>query len=135
MTYSLVGPPQPPFGANINPSNGVFVWRPAIAQSGSNLFNVQVSDNGTPSLSATQSFSVFVSRPSQPGLTSPRLTNGQFTLLISGDTGPDYTVQSSTNLVDWLPIYSTNSPALPFQFLDSNSSNFSRRFYRVLLGP
>jgi hypothetical protein len=135
LIYSLTGPPPSPSGASINPGSGILTWRPAIAQAGTNLLSVQVSDNGTPSLSATQSFSVIVNRPSQPGLTSPALSNGQFTLLISGDTGPDYTVQSSTNLVDWLPIFSTNSPALPFQFLDSNASNYRQRFYRVLLGP
>src|SRR5262249_37253545 len=95
LTYSLVGPPPPASGASVNPVSGVFVWRPAISQSGTNPFNIQVSDDGVPSLSATQSFSVIVNRPIQPGLSGATISNGQFKMLISGDAGPDYTVQSS----------------------------------------
>ncbi len=135
LTFSLTGPPLPPGGASINSSNGVFNWRPAIAQAGSNLFNVQVADNGTPSQSATQSFWVLVNRPAQPGLANALLTNGQFKLLISGDMGPDYTILSSTNLADWTPLSSTNPSALPFLFVDPSASNYNQRFYRVLLGP
>ena len=76
-----------------------------------------------------------MNRPVQPTLSSAALTNGQFRLLISGDAGPDYTVQASTNLVDWLPLWSTNPPTLPFLFSDPSATNFTRRFYRVLLGP
>ncbi len=136
LTYSLVGPPPPPVGAIINSSNGLFAWRPVIAQSGTtNLLNVQVSDSGTPSLSATQSFFVTVTRPAKPSLTSASLSGGQFGLLISGDTGPDYSVQASTNLLNWISLWSTNSPALPFLFSDPAATNYCQRFYRVLLGP
>jgi uncharacterized repeat protein (TIGR03806 family) len=136
LNYSLTGPPPPPVGANINSSNGQFSWRPAIAQAGTtNLLNVQVSDNGTPIQSATQSFFVTVTRPAKPTLSSPALTNGQFKLLVSGDAGPDYTVQASTNLVNWVSVSTNNSPALPFLFTDPSASSFRQRFYRVLLGP
>jgi mono/diheme cytochrome c family protein len=136
LSYSLVGPVPPPAGANINASNGFFAWRPAMAQAGTtNLLTIQVSDNGIPSLSATQSFFVTVNRPVRPGLTSASITNGQFKLLISGDAGPDYTVQVSTNLLDWTALWTTNPPALPFQISDPGASNYPQRFYRVLLGP
>jgi hypothetical protein len=131
LAYSLNGPA----GASINPSNGIFVWRPTMAQSATtNLFNVVVSDNGTPSLSATQGFSVVVNRPVQPGLTGG-LSNGQIRLSISGDSGPDYTVQASSNLLVWSSIFTTNQPALPFLFVDPGMTNADQRFYRVLLGP
>ena len=100
-----------------------------------NLLNVRVTDSGLPSMSATQSFFVTVNRPSQPQLTAALMTNSQFRLLISGDAGPDYSVLGSTNLVDWLTLLSTNSPALPFQFIDPSATNYRQRFYRVLLGP
>jgi hypothetical protein len=133
LTYSLAG--SPPYGASINGSNGIFFWRPAMAQSGTNLVAIRVSDNGTPNLSATQSFSVAVNRPSQPVLSSLVYTGGQFQLLISGDSGPDYRVQSSTNLADWVALFSTNSPLLPFRVTDPSGSNYSQRFYRAVLGP
>src|SRR2546422_726707 len=53
LTYSLISPPSPPAGVAINPSNGLFSWRPLIAQSATtNLLNVQVADSGAVSLSA-----------------------------------------------------------------------------------
>ena len=131
LTFSLL---SPPFGAAINPSTGLLTWRPAIAQSGSNLLNVVVSDNGAVSLSATQGFSVTVNRPAQPALSNPSLANGRFGITISGDAGPDYTIEASSNLLNWSPILTTNPQITPFLFLDPNAINYTRRFYRVILG-
>jgi hypothetical protein len=55
-------------------------------------------------------------------------------LFISGNTGPDYTIQTSTNLTAWQTAVTTNSPALPWSWSDTNLA-FPQRFYRVLLGP
>jgi hypothetical protein len=134
LTFSLASPP--PSGVNLNGANGILTWRPTMAQAGTtNVLRVVVSDSGTPSLSATQSFSVAVGRPVQPGLGGASVSNGQFRLQISGDSGLDYTVQGSTNLLDWTSLWTTNPPALPFPFVDASSTNYFRRFYRVLLGP
>ena len=133
LTYGLVAPPS---GASINTSNGTFSWRPLITQAGSfNLVNVTVTDNGTPSLGATQSFWVTVNQPAQPTISAPLITQGKFRMTISGDFGPDYKVMASTNLVNWTLLQTTNSPALPYLFIDSSSSNYMQRYYRVLLGP
>ena len=133
LTYGLITPPS---GAAINSSNGIFSWRPLIAQSGTfNLVNVSVTDNGTPGLAATQSFSVTVNTPIQPGLSATTISQGKFRMTISGDAGPDYSVLGSTNLVNWTLLQTTNSPMLPYLFIDSTSSNYLQRFYRVLLGP
>jgi hypothetical protein len=57
LTYSLVNPPA---GAVID-SNGVIAWTPTNAQAPStNLITTVVTDNGVPPLSATNSFTVFV---------------------------------------------------------------------------
>jgi hypothetical protein len=60
----------------------------------------------------------------------------QFNLAVSGTPGQSYIVQASTNLMNWTPIF-TNSTAPNglFQFLDSGSSNYRSRFYRVVSGP
>jgi pectate lyase len=132
LTYSLLNAPT---GASVNSSNGIFAWRPAIAQSGSsNFMAVVVADNGTPNLSATQSFSVVVTRPIDPSILSSGFTNGLFNLAVTGDSGPDYSVLASTNLTAWSQLYTTNSPALPFLWTDGET-NFSQRFYRIQLGP
>ena len=58
-------------------------------------------------------------------------SNGTFRLTI---TSPSYStiIQASTNLVNWVPVY-TNMP--PFTFTDSNVSSYPYRFYRAVLGP
>lgn len=125
-----------PTGATINSSSGLISWRPTIAQGGTtNLFTVRVRDSGTPSFSATQTFSVVVIPPVQPTVTSLSTSNGQIALRVSGDVGPNYTLLASTNLVQWTPLL-TNTPAtLPVWLTDPAPMTNSQFFYRVLLGP
>jgi hypothetical protein len=135
LTYSLLTSPAPPAGASINASTGVFTWRPAIAQSGStNSFGVIASDNGSPGLSATQSFLVTVLAPAKPTFTRLALTNGTFSFWVNGDPGPDYSVWRSTNLLTWTSVLSLPSPALPFLFSTPAPANTDRSFYRTQLG-
>lgn len=62
--------------------------------------------------------------------------DGRFGLIVTGVIpGPDYTVQASTNLTDWADLFTTNPETAQFEWIDSVSSNFSQRFYRVLLVP
>lgn len=67
-----------------------------------------------------------------PTLAVAGFTNGQISLLIGGDAGQSYTMQASTNLVNWSNLLTTNPPVLPFIWTDTAASNFSRRFYRVI---
>jgi hypothetical protein len=64
LTYQLISPPT---GAAIN-SSGLISWTPGANQAPStNLITTVVTDNGTPALSATNSFNVIVT----PGSTNP----------------------------------------------------------------
>jgi hypothetical protein len=133
LTYSLLGAPS---GAHIDTNSGVFTWRPAIAQSPSTqTVAVVVSDNGAPALTATQSFTITVLQPAMPTLRAVSITNGQFGFWISGNTGPDYMIQTSTNLTSWIPVFTSNLPSLPYFWVDTNSLSYPFFFYRVLLGP
>jgi pectate lyase len=133
LAYALL---DAPFGAAIDATNGLLTWRPTIAQGGTtNSFSVVVADSGTPSLSATQSFTVTVQRPMPPILQHADFKDGPFSLRIDGDAGPDYIVQASPNLIDWTDLVTTNSPALPFLWSDPDAGSFNQRFYRVFLGP
>jgi hypothetical protein len=85
-------------------------------------------------MSATQSFSVVVNPLSAPGISSISFAGGQFGFNVSGQSGPDYAVETSTNLAQWSAVFTTNSPALPFVWTDTNSAA-PQRFYRVKLGP
>ncbi|MEI6075328.1 MAG: autotransporter-associated beta strand repeat-containing protein [Verrucomicrobiota bacterium] len=136
LTFSLLAAPV---GMTLNPTNGLLSWRPAIAQSPTtNSVTVQVADNGTPSLSATQRFTVTVLSPAAPGLTAPAVSGGVFSLLVNGSSGPDYILQAATNLnppVFWLPLQTNLAATPPFTFTDPANTNFTSRFYRVVLGP
>jgi hypothetical protein len=64
LTFTLG--PGAPAGATITPG-GQFTWTPTAAQAPStNTITVGVTDNGTPALSASQSFTVVVYAPNTP---------------------------------------------------------------------
>ncbi|HPW92932.1 MAG TPA: putative Ig domain-containing protein [Verrucomicrobiota bacterium] len=64
LTFSLASAPA---GATIHPSSGAFTWTPTGAQAPStNLISLKVTDNGTPALSDTKTFTVVVTSPNQP---------------------------------------------------------------------
>jgi hypothetical protein len=133
LTYSLLGNPT---NATVTTNTGVFNWRPTLAQGGtSNLLRMVVADGGTPSQSATQAFNVFVNWPAAPTAQSIGLSNNLIRFSVNGDAGPDYSVLVSTNLSQWENVFTTNSPALPFWWTDTNSGSFPRRYYRLQLGP
>jgi hypothetical protein len=122
--------------ATLDTNSGAFSFRPLVTQANStNSFTLQVSDNGTPTLSATQSFSVTVNPLSAPGMSSSiSFAGGQPTFIVSGQSGPDYAIETSTNLTQWSNVFITNSPALPFNWTDT-VTNSPQRFYRIKLGP
>ena len=135
LTYSLDNPPA---GASIGPTDGIFEWRPQIDQSPSTqTVTVVVSDDGVPELSDSQDFTVTVLQPVSPVMSDTVLTNGQYGFWIGGDAGPDYAIMSTSNLVTgaWTPAYITNSPALPFFWSTPVSGVETAEFYRVELGP
>ena len=133
LTFSLLSAPT---NAALEASSGVFTWRPLVSQAGtSNCITVAVADSGSPALSATQSFGVLVSPLTLPDLSSALWAEGQFSLAVNGQTGPDYAVQASTNLVDWQSVFTTNSAVMPFEWTDPNTSLLPLRFYRIVVGP
>jgi autotransporter-associated beta strand protein len=72
-----------------------------------------------------------------PQLTAvPALTANQLTMLtVTGESNLSYQVQASTNLTNWITLFTTNSPVLPLNWIDTNTGSFLKRFYRILLGP
>ena len=133
LTFSLVSAPT---NATIDTNSGVLTWRPLVTQANStNLITVEVSDNDTPSQSATQSFTVTVNPLTPPNVTPSTGPGGQLHLTVAGQAGPDYAVQASTNLAGWQTVFTTNSPPTPFDWIDTNTTAFPVRFYRVVQGP
>jgi hypothetical protein len=134
LAWSLLAAPS---GATIN-TNGILYWRPVASQpSLVTSIQVKVADSGIPSLSATQSFWLTVNPPPKPGLASPQLQGGNFQFLVTNAVpGPDYLVQSCTNLSggQWLTLWTTNVSTPAFELVEPVTATPSR-FFRVLLGP
>jgi len=70
-----------------------------------------------------------------PQIGAVTFSGGQLGFVISGAPGFTYTVQASTNLMNWENIYTNSPAALPSNWQDVDAGNFNRRFYRVLLLP
>jgi pectin methylesterase-like acyl-CoA thioesterase len=133
ITFTLQNGPT---NATLGSSSGAFAWRPTIAQSNTtNTMSIIAADNGTPSMSATQSFTITVLRPAQPHLQSVSLSGGGMQFQVTGDSGPDYAIETSTNLVNWSQLILTNTPVLPWTWTDPQAATLPLRFYRIKLAP
>lgn len=83
-------------------------------------------NNGDESVfSAEATYTVPVTPPT---LDTPMSTGNQFSFSVSGVTGYQYVVQTSTNLTDWVSLQTNTAP---FTFVDPNAVAFSQRYYRT----
>ena len=131
LTFSLLTGPT---NASVDSATGVFTWRPLVSQANTvNPIAVVVTDNGPTALSATNNFTVTVNVLNRPSVSSVSSSGGQFTMTFSADVGPDYAIQTSTNLTDWQTLFITNSPPSPFSYTDNSPDPI--RFYRLKAGP
>jgi hypothetical protein len=136
LTFSFVNPVMVPMGVSLNATSGVFNWRPPVSLAGTtNLMMVRVSNNGTPALSATNSFNVVINPVTRPSISSIAVAGQRINLTVQGTQGPDYTLLSSTNLTTWQTVLTTNSPALPLQLIYTNTQPGLDCFFRLELGP
>ncbi|MGA2683419.1 MAG: hypothetical protein ABSF51_00060 [Verrucomicrobiota bacterium] len=132
LRFSLLSSPT---NATLDPNSGAFSFRPLVSQANTtNPISLEVTDSGNPPLSATQSFAVTVNPLTLPQFSLVGWSNAQFVLQVSGQSGPDYEIQNSTNLTQWGMVFTTNSPAMPFSWQDTAATN-SANFYRVVVGP
>jgi uncharacterized repeat protein (TIGR01451 family) len=110
------------------------------ANSVGEIYNTATVSSDTPDpnpddSTASTIVSVGVSTPPQ---LSGSLTGagGIFQFNVTGQSGQEYIIQASTNLLDWVPIYTNPAPYVsPFNFVDPNASSYTSRFYRVVAAP
>ena len=69
-----------------------------------------------------------------PIITNPVVNNGIFRFSFSGDPAP-YTLQVSSNLMNWTALWTTNPSVLPVMLSLPFSNSVPRQFYRLELGP
>ena len=63
-------------------------------------------------------------------------SNNIFQMQVSGVAGKNYFLQGSTNLVNWIPLGTTNTAVSNLLYLiDQNATNFTQRFYRAVELP
>jgi hypothetical protein len=99
---------------------------------------VVATDNDPLGLAATNTFSVTVNPVTQPSASTPAYANGVFSVGFTGQIGPDYELQSTTNLLTgpWVDVATTNSPAsMPVTLGDPNAGTQPAQFYRIVAGP
>jgi hypothetical protein len=62
-------------------------------------------------------------------------TNGISEFRLTGTASHGFVLQASTNLANWLPLFTNPTPGIPLNFLDVTSTNFPMRFYRAMPWP
>ncbi len=72
---------------------------------------------------------------SSPVLATIPMINGVFRLRVSGALGPDYILQGSGNLADWVNLQTSSPAAMPVEFAETNFLSRTNRFYRVRVAP
>jgi predicted transcriptional regulator len=92
LSFSLE--PGAPAGASINATTGVMTWTPSEAQGpGSYVLTVRVTDDGTPNLNDTESFTVVVeeanSAPTLAAIADQTVTEGETLTLTATATDSD----------------------------------------------
>lgn len=99
--------------------------------------NAQLSDAGfyigtvTNSAGAASTSNTVVTVVQMQTSSSGFTSDGLFQLTISGAPGPGYTIDGSTNLIDWFNIALLTNVDGTIQFTDANSTNYPQLFYRV----
>ncbi len=129
LTFSLASAPA---GASINPSTGLFAWRPDLSLAGTTQWvEVQVSDSSVPPLTDRKSFPIIINPLSAISLSPKQLANSQFVVEVQGTPGLEYIIQNATSLPNWTPIATNTPTSMPWQFTDTNQTT-GARFYRAL---
>jgi hypothetical protein len=61
------------------------------------------------------------------------LTSSGFKIQLSGPSGTNYVIQASTDLKNWVPIFTNAAPTGGISYTDTAASNLSFRYYRAKL--
>jgi hypothetical protein len=105
------------------------------------LNSVTAANAGTYSMIVSNSLGALMSSPAllsvynsaAATLNSPLSISGDsFQFDVSGVPGFTYAIETSTNLIDWLPVLTNLSP---FTFVTTNVSAFPQRFQRAVYVP
>lgn len=127
LIFSLASAPA---GATITTS-GLFSWTPASYQTGTNTFQIIVSDNGSPILYAAQSVKIVVLQLNPVEITGiETTTNGLIKMVIHGRMNRTNYLESTLLFNRWNVETNTVPASEIFEFfIDPSLQN--RKFYRI----
>ncbi len=135
LTFSLeTGAPA---GASIGAADGLFAWATTDANANTtNAVTVRVTDDGTPSLSDTWSFSIAV--VGRPLILSSAISSNMMWFSWSAVVGQTYRIQYRTSAgdADWsdlLDVIAPGQTAVAADIIDSGTGAIRQKFYRVLV--
>lgn len=131
LLFSLDAPVPP--GASIGSGTGQFTWTPATNQGPATYtITVRVTDNGTPALSATQTFQIAVL--GLPRVSSVEVTNGMINISWASHAGRRYRVLTTTNLTNpaWTQIGDDILANGALSTLSVLAGSENQRFYQVV---
>jgi hypothetical protein len=129
LTFSLLTAPP---GTGIHPSTGYLLWTLTATNVGTtNLFTVRVTDDGSPPLSATNSFRVRIIPP--PQVSTTQVPSASVRLTWTSAVRSRYRVEYAGNLASptWLPLGKIiTATATTTTFTDTPAQ---QRFYRIVV--
>ncbi len=138
LSVGATGIPAPTYqwlrsGTNVSGATSATLAMPNAQSSDIGSYAVVVS-NAAGSVTSVE-VTLTVTPISQPEITEATWNDSLLSLTVNGQSGLDYAVQLSTNLVNWQTVFTTNQPTLPFSWTDPNSGSYPAGFYRILAGP
>jgi fibronectin-binding autotransporter adhesin len=133
LTFSLGV--NPPAGAAINPNTGAFSWTVSGPSGSTNTFAIVVADDGSPSMSATQTFAIVGITAIPPTTEGIQTVGGNIEITFGGFPGETFVVQATTDLnppIHWSAIATNvvDGTGL-FKYVDTQVKDFPVRFFRA----
>ena len=121
-----------PSGASINSTNGLFSWVPTDTAIGTNVFTVRVTDDGSPPISDSESFTIFVAAP--PVIQSIVAFGGNVTVTWSAIAGKVYQVEYKSDLaaLTWNVLSGDLTASAERAAKVDVTASTTRRFYRIV---
>jgi hypothetical protein len=131
LTYSLdAGAPS---DMTIHPTLGAIAWVPGAAFAGStNRITVRVTDDGSPALSGTQTLVVRVGDLSETRIRGEQTPEGLLRLLLTGNIGRTYLIESSSDLTRWSIVTNFVASQEVTEILEPALGGSESRFYRAV---
>ena len=118
-------------GTNLVDATNATLTLKNITSDQDGIYTVTVTNGAGSIISSNAVLSIYATAAATLGGYSFSGDTG-FQLQVAGVPGFNYAVQGSTNLIDWVSLFTNTSP---FSFTDANATNAPQQFYRAMYLP